>query len=222
MQYYDSIYKNNNNFCGARPNKLLIKIKKSLKKGDEFLDLGCGQGKDSFYMSHLGFKVTAVDSSKVAISQINELIQNKKIANFTAKCQDIKKFVIHPKKFKIISSINALQFLAKKDSLNVIRKIKKSVIHGGFIVLASFTTENAPSKRRRSSFELGEMKKLFPKSEFKIIHYFEGIFRDSGHIGMPKPHKHGVVEIIICKKQRSSDNKKPPTSDLKRKRSDVV
>jgi tellurite methyltransferase len=180
MKYYDSIYKNDKSFCGARPNKLLVKIKRSLKKDDEFLDLGCGQGKDSVYMSRLGLNVTAIDSSKVAISQIKKSIQEKKIANFTAKCQNIKNFIIQPKKFKIISSINALQFLAKKDSLNVIKKIKKSVINGGFIVLASFTTENAPSKRRRSSFELGEMKKLFPKSEFKIIHYF--------------------VEIIACEK----------------------
>lgn len=67
-------------------------------------------------------------------------------------------------------------------------------------ILASFTTEDIPLKRRRSSFELGKMKKLFPKSEFKIIRYFEGTFRDSEHIGMPKPHTHGIVEIIACKK----------------------
>lgn len=200
MQYYDSIYKNNEKFCGARPNRLLVKIRKSLKKNGVFLDLGCGQGKDSFYMSGQGFKVTAVDNSRIAIGQINDLIKNKKLINFVATCDNIKKFIIQPKKFDIIASLNALQFLAKKDSLNIIEKIKKAIVPQGFIILASFTTENPPSKRRRSCFELGEMKKLFSKSQFKILHHFEGMLKDSGHIGMPKPHKHGIVEIVTRKK----------------------
>lgn len=200
MRYYDSIYKNNEKFCGARPNKLLVKIRKSLQKNGEFLDLGCGQGKDSFYMSGQGFKVTAADNSKVAISQINDLIKKKKLINFIATRQNIKNLIIQPKKFDIIASVNALQFLAKKDSLSVIEKIKKAINSKGFIILTSFTTENPPSKRRRSHFKLGEMKSLFLKSQFKIMHYFEGMIKDSGHIGMPQPHKHGIVEIIARKK----------------------
>ena len=200
MRYYDSIYKNNGKFCGARPSKLLVKIRKSLQKNGEFLDLGCGQGKDSFYLSHQDFKVTAIDSSKVAINQINYLIKKKRITNFVATCQNIKKFIIQPKKFDIIASLNALQFLAKKDSLNVIKKIKKAIAPQGFIILASFTNENPSSKRRRSYFKLGEMKKIFPKSRFKILHYFEGIIKDGGHIGMLQLHNHGIVEIIARKK----------------------
>ncbi len=200
MQYYDSIYKNNENFSGTKPGKLLMKIRKNLKEGGEFLDLGCGQGKDSFYMSRHGFRVLAIDSSKVAIDQINEMIGKKKIVNFIAKCKNIKSFVIKPRKFNLIASINALQFLTKKDSLGVIEKIKKAITSEGFIILTSFTIENPPSKRRKSNFNPGEMKNLFPKSRFKILHYFEGMITDSGHIGMSKPHKHGIVEIIAQKK----------------------
>jgi tellurite methyltransferase len=200
MQYYDSIYKNSKNFCGARPNRLLVKITKNLKKAGEFLDLGCGQGRDSFYMSRHGFKVTAVDSSRIAINQINNCIKQKKIIDFAAECKNIKNFTIKPSKFNIIAATSVLQFLAKKDSLNTIEKIKKNISRKGLIVLTSFTAKNLPSKRRKSYFESGEMKGLFPKSKFKILYYFEGTIKDSGHIGAPGPHYHGIVEIIARKK----------------------
>lgn len=197
MKYYDTIYKENSNFCGGKPNKLLLKIYKKLPKKAEFLDLGCGQGKDAFFMSSKKFNVTAIDSSKVAIEQIKEKHKKKKYKNLKAICQNIKKFTIKPKKFFVINSANSLQFLNKKDSLSVIRKIKKNIIPGGFVIIISFTDKNPPSKRRKSCFEKNEMKKIF--SDFKIIYYFEGSMVDRGHIGQPEPHKHGIVKIIAKK-----------------------
>lgn len=196
MKYYDLIYEKNSNFCGKRPNKLLLKIYKNLPEKTEFLDLGCGQGKDAFFMAGKKFNVTAIDSSGVAIKQIKEGAKKKKY-QLKAICQNIKSFAIKPKKFFVINSANSLQFLHKKDSLNVIQKIKKSILPGGFIIITSFTDKNPPSKRRKSCFNKNEMKKLF--SDFKIIHYFEGSVTDSGHVGQPKPHKHGIVEIIAQK-----------------------
>ncbi len=34
-----------------------------LDPGSEFLDLGCGQGRDSMFMAKQGFKVAAVDEN---------------------------------------------------------------------------------------------------------------------------------------------------------------
>lgn len=197
MKYYDLIYEKNSNFCGKRPNKLLLKIYKNLPKKVKFLDLGCGQGKDAFFMADKKFNVTAIDSSRVAIKQIKEEVKKKEYRNLKAICQNIKNFTIKPKKFFAINSANSLQFLNKKDSLDVINRIKKSVLPGGFVMIASFTDKNPPSKRRRSHFEKNEMKKIF--SDFKIIYYFEGAMADKGHIGQPEPHKHGIVKIIAQK-----------------------
>lgn len=197
MKYYDLIYEKNSNFCGKRPNKLLLKIYKNLPKKVEFLDLGCGQGRDAFFMADKKFNVTAIDSSRVAIKQIKEEVKKKKCQNLKAVCQSIKSFAIKPKKFFAINSANSLQFLNKKDSLDVIHRIKRSLLLGGFVTISSFTDKNPPSKRRKSHFEKNEMKKLF--SDFKIIYYFEGSVADSGHVGQPESHKHGIVEIIAQK-----------------------
>jgi len=197
--HYDSIYRDNPNSYGQKPNVLLTKIVKKIT-GKEFLDLGCGQGRDSFYMARKKFNVTEVDNSKVAVSQIKKALREKKINNIQAICQDISKFLIKPGRFSVINCQNALQFLSKKNNLKVIKNIQKNILSGGFIIITSFTSKNPPSKRRKSHFEPGELKKLFEIPDFKIIHYFEGIFVDNGHIGQPKPHKHGVVRIIAQKK----------------------
>lgn len=197
--YYDNVYKKNKNFCGQKPSKLLVEIIKKSSEGKEALDLGCGQGRDSFYMARKKFNVIAVDNSKIAISQIKKSAKQKNIKNIRTICKDIAKFKIAPNIFSLINCQNALQFLPKKYALRVIENIKKNILPGGFISIASFTQNNPPSKIRKCHFKIGEMKKLFSGPNFKILHYFEGDFLDQGHVGQPKPHKHGIVKIVVRK-----------------------
>ena len=198
--YYDSVYKENKNFCGIKPTNLLTKVTKKLLPGQDFLDLGCGQGRDSFYMARKKFNVTAVDNSKVAINQIKEEATQKKLKNINATCKNIAQFEIELNKFSIINIIGTLHFLKKSDSLKVIASAKRAILPGGFIIITAFTTDNPPSKRRKSHFKPGELKKIFETPEFKIHYYLESIFHDSGHIGQPEPHQHGKVGIIVQKR----------------------
>jgi SAM-dependent methyltransferase len=43
-----------------------------MKTGAKLIDIGCGNGRDSFFFDETGLKVTAVDSSETAIRGINE------------------------------------------------------------------------------------------------------------------------------------------------------
>ncbi|HRZ95629.1 MAG TPA: class I SAM-dependent methyltransferase [Candidatus Moranbacteria bacterium] len=197
--YYDSIYKENTNFCNQKPNELLAKFLKKLPKGKKVLDLGCGQGRDSFYLAQKNLHVTAVDNSKVAIVQIKEAIKEKNAKNIWPVCKDIAKFKIKPGIFGLINCQNALQFLPKKSALKTIENIKKNISPGGIIILTSFIAHTQPLDKNKSRFKPGEMKKLFSDSDFKIYYYFEGILNDKGHLGNPKPHKHGIVNIVAKK-----------------------
>lgn len=197
--YYDSVYKENKNFCGTKPTSLLTRVAKKRLPGKEFLDLGCGQGRDSFYMARKKFNVTTVDNSRVAIAQIKEAADQKKLKNIQAICKNITKFEIEPNKFSLIGIIGTLHFLKKSDSLKIISDVKKKILLGGFIIISSFTEANLPSKRRKSHFKFGELKKLFSEPDFKIHFYLENTYLDSGHVGQPEPHKHGKVGIIVQK-----------------------
>lgn len=66
---YDDVYKHNENMFG-HPYRELQDYFKAYPKRGTVLDLGCGQGRDSFFLSSLGFNVTAVDNSAIGISQM--------------------------------------------------------------------------------------------------------------------------------------------------------
>lgn len=66
---YDDVYTINKNMFGHPYQELQDYFKIYAKKGS-VLDLGCGQGRDSFYLSSLGFKVCAVDNSEIGINQM--------------------------------------------------------------------------------------------------------------------------------------------------------
>mgnify|MGYP001184129200 FL=1 len=56
-----------------------------IKKGDSILELGCGNGRDSFYFAKKGFQVFAIDQSKIVINRIKKKNINPKFI-----CKDIQ------------------------------------------------------------------------------------------------------------------------------------
>jgi tellurite methyltransferase len=199
---FNKIYKNNSKVWGKKPNKLLQKIYGQIDSGSEFLDLGSGQGRDSLFMLQKGFKVTAVDKSQEGIKSIKESIQvhNLPIANIDLYCEDIVAFKIKKNRYALINVINSLQFLSKKDALQIISKIKQAVKNQGYIIISSFTAIGTKNKKMTFDscfFEPQELKKLF--SDFNIIFYDEREVLDKGHPENLKPHKHNIVNMIAQK-----------------------
>ena len=199
---YDQIYKNNN-VWGSKPNELLRKIFERLDADSEFLDLGCGQGRDSLFMLQKGFRVTAVDSSQEGIGKIRECarLNNLPSSGISLFCEDIATFNIIKDKYAVINVFNSLQFLLKKEAVKLIGRIKEAKKDKGYIIISGFTIDDPLYKKTSNSnrcfFELQELKKIF--SDFNIIFYEEKIIEDKGHSGSPKLHAHGMVEMIAQK-----------------------
>lgn len=202
---YNQIYKNNN-VWGNQPNELLQKIYSQLNTGANFLDLGCGQGRDSLFMLQKGFKVDAIDNSQEGINKIKEFIQanNLPIDNINLFCNDIKNFNITKNKYDITNAFNSLQFLSKKEALKIIEDIKCNIKNNGYVIISGFTVNDPLYKKMnndgRCFFESQELRKIF--SDFNIIEYKEDIIEDKGHPGSPEPHQHGVVKIIAQKNKK--------------------
>lgn len=195
---YNKIYNNN---WGDEPNKLLLKVVNLVKAKSEFLDLGCGQGRDSLFMLQKGFKVTAIDKSKKDIKIIKEFIQtnNLPISKIDLFCKDIKNFKIEKNKYTIINAFNSLHFLLKKDALKFIEEIKKNIKDDGYIIISCFKAGNPSYKETNNTcyFESQELRKIF--FDFDIIFYVEEEILGKGHAGHPKPHKHSIVRIIATR-----------------------
>ena len=206
---YNQIYKNKN-VWGNQPNELLQKIYEHLKAGSYFLDLGCGQGRDSLFMLRKGFKVDAIDNSQEGINKIKKFVQsnNLPVVNINLFCSDIRNFNILKNKYDIINAFNSLQFLPKKEALKIIINIKSNIKNNGHVIISGFTTNDPLYKKmnndKRCFFEPQELKKIF--FDFHVIEYKEKIIEDKGHPGSPEPHQHGIVKIIAQKIKIAPNN----------------
>ncbi|MEA2024077.1 MAG: class I SAM-dependent methyltransferase [Actinomycetota bacterium] len=69
---WDARYEAKGALWGAEPNQFLAEIAEDLVPGTA-LDLGCGQGRNSFWLASRGFEVTGLDLSPVAIEQAIEV-----------------------------------------------------------------------------------------------------------------------------------------------------
>lgn len=190
---YNETYQKHQNVWGKEPSELVKIIfgKANLDlAGKYFLDLGCGQGRDSFFAAQKGMQVVAVDSSKTAIDQIN----GKNIKNIQGVFQLVENFEIEKGKYFIVSAHNVFQFIPKEKGLKTIEKIKNNILPGGFVTITAFVNLDQ-GKYQPNYFEGGELKELF--SDFEAIHYFEGKIDDTGHSDAPEPHQHSVVGIVV-------------------------
>ncbi|MFV9673153.1 MAG: class I SAM-dependent methyltransferase, partial [Acidimicrobiia bacterium] len=69
---WDARYEAKGALWGAEPNQFLAEIAEVLEPGTA-LDLGCGQGRNSFWLASRGFTVTGLDLSAVGIEQAREV-----------------------------------------------------------------------------------------------------------------------------------------------------
>ena len=197
---YNKIYKKTKDVWGRNLNKLLQIVWKKVESGCVFLDLGCGQGRDSLFMARKGFNVVAVDASTEGIDSLN-LAAKKYNLDIRIACQDIKNFKIEKDNYTIINIFNTLHFLEKKDALKIIEKVKKNLKQGGFVAINDFTTQDPLFEKERNKtkgfFQPQELSKLF--SNFSIVLYRESSVADPGHSGFEQSHCHQIVELIAQK-----------------------
>ena len=73
MQHmWDGRYRERGAVWGSEPNRFLVDIASDLERGTA-LDLGCGQGRNALWLASLGFTVTGLDLSPVAVGQAEEM-----------------------------------------------------------------------------------------------------------------------------------------------------
>lgn len=199
---YNQIY-NHKNVFGDNPNHLLMKIDNKIKKGFYFLDLGCGQGRDSLFMLQKGCMVDAVDISSKGIADLEKTarINGLPIENLHLFCVDIKNFDIIYDKYDVVNIFNSLQFLLKEDALLLLNNLKSSLKIGSYVIISGFTTKDSSYKNSLNKdncfFKSGELRDIF--SGFNIFEYEEKLLDDIGHPGNISPHVHGVVYLLAQK-----------------------
>jgi SAM-dependent methyltransferase len=102
------------------------------------LDLGCGCGLDSLYLSNLGFKVTSVDFSQEALD-----ICQKNVPEAELVLHDIsQRFPFKNNQFGIISANLSLHYFNEQTTHQIISDIYRCLDEGGTLMVCLNSTKD--------------------------------------------------------------------------------
>lgn len=163
---------------------LLIRSVSGEKPGHA-LDLACGAGRNAAFLASQGWMVTAVDSSDVAIEQLQTRIGRDHLS-IKAVLADLERdgFELPEQSFDLICDIFYLQ-------RSLFPAIRNAVRHGGLFVGSIHMVDSDPSVKvmnRLFLLEPGELRREF--EGWEVIH---------DHQRRPAHGKRLVAELIVRK-----------------------
>ena len=165
INYWDNYY---NNITNTKESSFARFVKKRIKKNSELIDIGCGNGRDSFFFSKNNLNVTAIDISKNAIKKNSmKKRKNLKFLRFDTSKDTLKK------KFDIFYCRFFIHAISKKTEEKLIFLIKKNKKKNS---LAFFEFRNhkdkifeGKNKKKHNDiveFEKGHFRRIIKPSEF--------------------------------------------------------
>ena len=203
INYWDLYYSNKKtNFKPSNFVKQVIK-KKFINKKSVIIELGCGDGRDTFFFSRKVKKIYAFDKSIKIINRNKKLQSLKKIKNISFKAGDIKNNKIFDKikniKFSIIYARFFIHAISEKLENRLLNKLKLMCPLNCHICLEFRTTKDKLMQKGKkiSKYErltdhyrrfinINDFIKKIKKYNFEIIEIKQGI--NFSKFGSDNPH----------------------------------
>lgn len=140
--YWEKFYKKKNIIFKPSNFARFLTNKKIIKKNSVIIDLGCGDGRDTFYFSKKAKKVFALDKSKIIIKKNKELSIKMKVKNISFQRIDLNENFLFKKlndiKFSILYArffIHAINEKLENKLINIITLLPKK-----FLIILEFRT----------------------------------------------------------------------------------
>lgn len=138
------------------------------------LDLGCGQGRNSLFLSGLGFALTSVDVNSNSIHFLQEVIREENITNIVASTYDINSADIKDN-YDFIYSTVVFMFLNADRVPHIIQNMQEQTNVGGYnLIVSAMDTEQYPCDQGFSfTFKEHELQNYY--KDWEIITYNEEV-----------------------------------------------
>ncbi|HEY8491451.1 MAG TPA: methyltransferase domain-containing protein [Dehalococcoidia bacterium] len=167
------------------PASLLVENLVLLPLGGKALDLAMGTGRNAVYLATLGFHVTGIDISPVAVQMARSRAHwaGVKIEGIVA---NLERYRIPENTYDLIINFYYLQRSLAPQILRALRP-------GGVLCFETFTQEQRRYGRPHTIsylLEPGELAEMFPGLE--TLHYFEGVVEEG-------PRKKAIASLIARK-----------------------
>jgi tellurite methyltransferase len=165
------------------PAPLIVRSIEKIHPG-RALDLACGAGRHALLLAERGWRVTAVDASRVAIETVRRQARERHL-EVDARVADLEKheLEIQPESLDLVCDCYYLQ----RDLFPAIRH---GVRPGGMAIAIIHTVDDSPDVNPMNPdflLQPGELRRFFAR--WDILHEFEGKPADA-------PHQRAVAEIV--------------------------
>jgi SAM-dependent methyltransferase len=157
------------------PMPLVARVTETLTPG-RALDLACGPGRHAIFLAERGWRVTAVDASRVGI----ELLKKNARAcgvRVDARVADLERheFEIEREAYDLIGCFYYLQ-------RDLFPRIRAGVTAGGVVIAAIHIADDSPDAHPMNEdylLQSGELRAEF--RDWEIMHDYEGPSTEGGH-----------------------------------------
>lgn len=138
------------------------------------LDLGCGQGRNSLFLSDLGFDLTSVDVNSNSIQFLQKVIAEEGISNIKSSVYDINLADIK-EQYDFIYSTVVFMFLNADCVPSIIQNMQAHTNIGGYnLIVSAMDTEQYPCDQGFSfTFKENELQNYY--KDWEIITYNENV-----------------------------------------------
>lgn len=126
------------NLWASKPNRFLVAEVEGLPPG-RALDLACGEGQNAIWLATLGWRVTGVDFSEVAIAKARDRsVREGRTVEFV--CADLLDFEPPPEAFDLV--VLLYLHLPSSERRVVFERAARAVAAGGTLLLVGHDTLN--------------------------------------------------------------------------------
>ena len=113
MKSWEEEYKNSELLWGLTPNSTLTQYVELVPAACKVLDIGIGEGRNTFFFAQKGFSVEGIDLSETAVERCSSL-SKKHHLDINAKVVDMTTFDVEPNHYSLIILSNVLNFFLRK------------------------------------------------------------------------------------------------------------
>lgn len=107
-------------------------------KDTPIVDLGCGLGNDSLYLSERGYQVFSCDISEIALDRVKEFIPNTR----TIVVDMLKTLPFDDSSVKVMISDLSLHYFRWTDTLSIVHEISRVLTADGYLLCRLNSTKD--------------------------------------------------------------------------------
>jgi len=202
---FNKAYGGDQPLFGATPTAELVHAVESLGIGPgKALDVGCGDGRDTFELLRRGFDVTAIDRSPSAVEALKQrAVASKETASLklSAVCADFRD-ALKDEEFILLNAVTLLDHLPKSEISAAVHQLAGVLAPGGLAVIQVLTVDDPAVTRHGDVSEFAsEIHHYFEHNEllrllqplFRVVLYQERMEWDYDH---GEPHQHGMAIFV--------------------------